>query len=344
MIASVIGGAALLAAVPIPSGRFEPAAFISGDAQAQGAAPPPTTPPSDQAVPPPPQAVPQSPAAPPLPQSAPPPPSNADVPGVPQPAATTPAAPAPTQAQSGQPPSDVTVTTRPFTPGDPLESMNVKSFEFTQKIDDAVIGPVSVGYTHAIPKPARNGISNLLFNLHEPVYFGNYILQHKIGKAAETVARFVINSTIGVAGLFDIAKRRPFRLPRRENGFANTLAFYGVKNGAFLFLPIYGPTTVRDLFGNIVDLLPVPLIVGSPFNTPEYNVPATVLRSLDRRAAFDETLRQMRLTKKDLYTARRDYYLQTRQAEIDALHAKRRQAPKPEPTTTTPPPTATPHP
>ncbi|MFX6258432.1 MlaA family lipoprotein, partial [Acinetobacter baumannii] len=88
------------------------------------------------------------------------------------------------------------------------------------------------------PVPVRSGIRNFLYNLREPIVFVNFLLQHKAGKAAETLGRFVVNSTVGVGGLFDMAKRRPIHLPRRPNGFADTLGFYGVKPGPFLFLPL----------------------------------------------------------------------------------------------------------
>ncbi|HEY7958898.1 MAG TPA: MlaA family lipoprotein, partial [Sphingomicrobium sp.] len=162
---------------------------------------------------------------------------------------------------------------------------------------------------------------NVLSNLHEPVVFINFLLQHKVGKAAETLGRFAINTTVGLAGVIDVAKRKPFHLPRRPNGFADTLGFYGVKPGPFLFVPLIGPTTVRDLAGNILDRLVLPFAAGKPFSTPEWAVPTGTLHSLDRRIAFDHELARQRASV-DPYTAARQYYLTRRQAEIDALHGK----------------------
>jgi phospholipid-binding lipoprotein MlaA len=131
----------------------------------------------------------------------------------------------------------------------------------------------------------------------------------------------VINTTLGVFGLFDIAKRRPFKLPRRPNGFADTMGFYGVGPGPYLFLPIIGATTVRDLIGRNLDRLVAPLTLGKPFNQSSYTIPMNVAIILDTRSQFDEQLRELR-AKNDPYAARRDFYLRDRQAEIDHLRGR----------------------
>src|SRR3546814_6026547 len=89
--------------------------------------------------------------------------------------------------------------------------------------------------------PVRDGLGNALRNISEPVNFLNFLLQFKIGKAAETLGRFVVNTTFGVGGLVDVAKTKPFNLPYRRNGFANTLGFYGVEPGPYFYLPLVGP-------------------------------------------------------------------------------------------------------
>jgi phospholipid-binding lipoprotein MlaA len=221
---------------------------------------------------------------------------------------------------------DVIVTARPHAPpGDPLQAINAKSFAATQAVDKALVGPVARAYGHAMPSPARSGLRNLLRNLHEPVVFANFLLQLKPGKAVETAGRFAINSTIGAAGLFDIAKRRPFNLPRRRNGFADTLGYYGVKPGPFMFLPIIGPTTVRDFIGTSIDRIAAPLSVGkiTGLRGPAYAIPVVVLTTLDRRIEFDEQLTAIRQSS-DPYAAARTFYLERRQAEIDGLRGKSR--------------------
>jgi phospholipid-binding lipoprotein MlaA len=218
--------------------------------------------------------------------------------------------------------NEIVVSARRPTPGDPLGKLNAKTFAATQAVDEAVVGPIALGYKNALPAPVRSGFRNFLNNLHEPDVFFNFLLQLKPGKAAETFGRFAANSTIGVAGLFDVAKRPPFNLPRRANGFADSLGYYGVKTGPFLFLPLVGPTTPRDLAGLILDRLLLPVAIGNPFNQLAYTVPTGVISTLDHRAEFDEELHKLREGTADPYAARRDFYLQGRQAEIDELRGK----------------------
>lgn len=216
----------------------------------------------------------------------------------------------------------IVVTARPRVASDPLESVNTATFATIQTVDKAFTGPVALAYKHTLPSPVRSGVRNILNNLQEPIVFLNFLLQFKPGKAAETLGRFTINSTIGAAGLVDVARKRPFNLPKRPNGFGYTLGYYGVKPGAFLFLPLIGPTTLRDVIGRGLDLLVLPLSIGKPFDQPAYSVSVTTLRGLDDRAEADEQLRKLREETADPYSALRNAYLQERQAEIDELRGK----------------------
>ena len=228
---------------------------------------------------------------------------------------------APIAAHAGAP-DDIIVTAGSHAPhGDPLQHLNAQAFAATQVVDRAFIGPLASVYEHGLPEPVRSGLSNFLYNLREPVVFINFLIQIKPGKGAETLGRFALNSTLGVGGLFDVAKRRPFRLPRRPNGFADSLGFYGVKPGPFLFVPLIGPTTLRDLVGDGVDRLVVPLLAVAPFNRAAYTIPAAVVSTLDHRVAFDAERKV--LASSNPYAARRTFYLQDRQAEIDALRGQR---------------------
>lgn len=217
----------------------------------------------------------------------------------------------------------ITVTARGRPPKeDPVQAVNVVSFQAVQAVDKAVIGPIAHGYEKGVPHPVRRGVHNLLNNLDEPIVFVNFLLQLKPGKAVETLGRFTINSTLGIAGLIDVAKRKPFHLPRRSNGLADTLGYYGIGPGPYLFLPLIGSTTIRDMVGRVIDLSLVPTLVGKPFNNPTFALAKGALSSLDERAEFDADLKKLR-TSHDPYAAQRAYYLQRRQAEIDVLRGKR---------------------
>jgi phospholipid-binding lipoprotein MlaA len=225
-------------------------------------------------------------------------------------------APAPAEGQG-----EIIVTGRRASPEDPLEELNATSYEAAQAVDKAFVAPVAFAYKEAMPRTFRRGLRNFLHNLGEPIVFLNYMLQAKPGKAAETLGRFAINTTMGAAGLVDIAKRKPFNLPHRRNGFANTLGYYGVKPGPYFYLPLVGSTTLRDFIGNRLDLLVLPTALGGSIFRPEFAVPVAVLSELNSRIEFDDELREIRATR-DPYVAARTYYLRKRQAEIDALHGR----------------------
>lgn len=258
------------------------------------------------------QSAPVAPATPPDPQ-------QAARPSAATPTATTPPAPDATAAQSA--PADVVVKARAASPADPLERVNVKSYRLVQNVDQAVAEPIAIAYKKGLPSPVRTGVRNFVYNVREPSIFVNFLLQHKLGKAFETLGRFTVNSTLGVGGLLDVARAKPFKLPRRRNGFANTFGFYGVKQGAYLFLPFVGPTTVRDLIGDTMDRFMLPVLVRFPFSRIEYVAPTVTLSVIDSRAEFEDDLQKFR-AQPDGYLARREFYLRYRQAEIDQLHGR----------------------
>ena len=231
----------------------------------------------------------------------------------------TPVSPGSTTGTAPDEGNEIIVTARQSSRIDPLAKLNAQSFAAIQAIDKAVVAPVALGYASAVPKPVRNGLRNLLRNLDEPVSFLNDILQLKIGRAAKSAARFGINSTIGVGGLFDMARRKPFNLPYRPNSFANTFACYGVGNGPFFYLPLVGPTTLRDLFGLGLDKAVLPTVVGKPFDDGKVNVALGVVDILTDRVEIDGQLQRIRNESGDPYVAVREVYLAQRRAEIGAI-------------------------
>jgi phospholipid-binding lipoprotein MlaA len=207
--------------------------------------------------------------------------------------------------------------------GDPLEGFNRAMFGLHQALDKSVYRPLAMGYQHVVPKPVRSGLRNFFSNLTEPVVFLNYLLQFKFGKAAETLVRFTVNSTLGVGGFFDIAKTKDFNLPHRNNSFGDTLAYYGVGPGPYLFLPLMGPTTLRDVLGGPLDGAILPLAIGKPFTDWRYQVSSGVITGLDLRAESDPELRALFGGAVDPYATLRSVWLQNRAAEVAGLRHHR---------------------
>lgn len=243
---------------------------------------------------------------------------------------------------------DLVVIGRAPSPADPLAGINAQAFSVVQDADAAVVEPLAEGYRDALPSPVRRGIRNFLQNLREPIAILNSLLQLKIGRAFETLGRFAINTTVGIGGIIDVARAQPFNLPRRPNGFANTLGFYGVEPGAYLFLPLIGSTSVRDLIGGTIDGLLYPTIIGAPFTQLEVTIPVGSVSALDFRVENDEAIRRVMDNAADPYVATREAYLTRRQAEIDALRGRTPHPPVGVPDSTpappAPPPVPTPAP
>jgi phospholipid-binding lipoprotein MlaA len=218
---------------------------------------------------------------------------------------------------------EIVVTAREPTPADPLVKLNAESYEAIQAVDKAFVGPVAMAYKAVMPKPLRLGLRNFLRNLEEPVIALNFLLQLKPERAVKSVSRLAINSTVGVAGLVDVAKNKPFKLPYTPNGFANTFACYGIRPGPYFFLPLVGPTTLRDVIGVSIDRFLLPAVVGKPLNQPYYAIPANVVDSLNDRIDIDDQLNQIRNNSPDPYVATRELYLRQRKAEIAAICPKK---------------------
>lgn len=205
-------------------------------------------------------------------------------------------------------------------PGDPLERFNRRMFAAFQSTDRKFIRPAAMAYKHVVPKPVRSGLRNAITNLSEPIVFLNDLLQLKPRRAIKTLFRFLANSTIGIGGLVDVAKTPAVRLPHRNNGFGNTLAYYGVGPGPYLFLPFVGPTTLRDLIGGQGDGFVLPVAVGKPFDRWQFQVPKGIVSALDQRAESDDDMKALLDGAVDPYATLRSVYLQNRAAEIQELH------------------------
>lgn len=201
---------------------------------------------------------------------------------------------------------------------DPAEAINEFSYNVSQALDQALVQPVTYAYRDVVPEPIRDGLGNVVRNFGEPGNAINFLLQGKIGKALGVLGRIAINSTIGIGGLIDVAAKPGIGIPYRRNGFANTMGYYGIGPGPYLFVPITGPTTLRDQIGVTLDQALLPTLVGNPFNRPEYAIFYFAVNSLDTRLRDDGEIANIRASD-DPYVARRDSYLARRRREIAEL-------------------------
>ena len=134
-------------------------------------------------------------------------------------------------------------------PADPLEPFNRGMYRFNDTLDKAIAKPVAQGYKAAMPTPVQMMVSNFFSNMDDAVITINDLLQFKFAQAASDGARFLFNSTFGVLGLFDVAHR----LEKHNEDFGQTLGYWGVGSGPYIVLPIFGPSTLRDGAGTLLD-------------------------------------------------------------------------------------------
>ncbi len=203
--------------------------------------------------------------------------------------------------------------------GDSLEGFNRAMFSVHQVLDRIFFRPVAMAFKTIVPKVVRKGIRHFFSNIGEPLVFANDVLQLKPKRAVKTFGRFLINSTVGIGGVLDVAKTQDFRLPHHDNSFGDTLGRYGVGPGPYIFLPLVGPSTLRDLGAGIAEGQVLPFTIGTPFDRAEYRIAEPVLTGLDLRAESDDALKALLGGAIDPYATLRSAYLQDRAVEIDAL-------------------------
>jgi phospholipid-binding lipoprotein MlaA len=200
---------------------------------------------------------------------------------------------------------------------DPLEIPNRFIFAMNRTVDVALLRPAAVFYRDWAPAPVKRGTRNVLDNLNEPVTAFNEVFQGEPGKAGETLARFVINSTVGVLGIFDVASE--MGLPRTKEDFGQTLGVWtgDLEGGTYLMLPLIGPSNPRDAVGLAVDYLWDPFnIAFNKFNVEYLGYIRTGANAVDGRARTIEVLDDLERNSLDYYAAIRSAYRQRRAAEI----------------------------
>lgn len=198
---------------------------------------------------------------------------------------------------------------------DPIEPVNRAIFSFNQGLDAVILKPVASVYKQVLPQTLQDGIRNFLNNLRTPLILANNLLQGDIDGAHQTIARFTTNSIIGFGGFGDPAG--DLGVKYRSEDFGQTLGVWGMGEGPYLMLPIFGPSNPRDLIGLVVESVADPIDIWAD-NTDRDAIPVSrlLLRGIDRRARNLKTIDELEKSSLDFYATVRSLYRQVRADEI----------------------------
>lgn len=194
--------------------------------------------------------------------------------------------------------------------GDPHESMNRSFYNFNDSLDKNFLEPVAKGYVNVTPEPVRDGITNFFDNVTYLNTIANDLLQGKGGYFLRDSGRFVVNSTIGIGGLFDPATG--MGLPQRNEDLGQTFGVWGAGEGAYLTLPLMGPSSYRDLPAPVMSILLNPLTYLSPIVT----IPVGAVQAINTRANLLDATRIRDQAALDPYTFVREAWRQQREYDI----------------------------
>ena len=196
-------------------------------------------------------------------------------------------------------------------PADPLEPFNRSVYNFNEGLDRAVLKPVATAYQNVTPSPVRTGVTNFFENLSDAWSFVNNVLQAKPTEAANTLFRFTTNTFWGIGGIFDVAT--DLKIPKHKEDFGQTLGTWGLSSGPYLVLPLFGPSSLRDSAGLLVDRQGSLL---SQTNDIGARNSLTGLNLVDTRANLLEAGNLLDQAALDKYAFIRDAYLQRRQSQV----------------------------
>jgi phospholipid-binding lipoprotein MlaA len=199
---------------------------------------------------------------------------------------------------------------------DPGEGFNRAVFAFNDAVDTILLEPVAMGYRFLAPQPVRTGVRNFLRNLKSPMQVVNQTLQGDLRGSANDVGRFVVNSTVGVLGLVDVAAM--MGMPYEQEDFGQTLAVWGVGHGPYIVMPIMGPSSLRDATGMMVDSYADPLRLYL-YNThqEEWHYARIGLTAISTREELLDLLDDLQKNSFDMYASLRSIYIQRRAALVN---------------------------
>ncbi len=203
---------------------------------------------------------------------------------------------------------------------DPLEPVNRAIFSFNNFADKIILEPAAKGY-RKLPSPIQSGIGNFLNNLKLPLVVVNQLLQGQGKNAAESSGRFIVNSTAGLLGLIDVAEK--IGLEQKQEDFGQTLATWGVGDGFYIVLPIFGPSNVRDTAGMILTYTTDPINAYAIREGEAWLLPLrTATNAIDQRSKIIDEVNALRNNSIDYYAAVRSSYYQNRKAAVLNLDDK----------------------
>ncbi|MCV2889622.1 VacJ family lipoprotein [Ruegeria sp. XHP0148] len=197
---------------------------------------------------------------------------------------------------------------------DPYENTNRAIHSFNRGVDRVFFRPAAKGYVTVIPRPMVNSFNMFAENLSLPGQTVDYLLQGKPKEAGTTLFRFVVNSTVGFAGLADPAS--DFQIPRADTDFGETLHVWGFAEGPYLELPLYGPSTTRDAIGVFVNLFTNPIDFAPTRPINNLGLYAEIVRRLGDRGLYSDTVDSILYDSSDSYAQLRLIYLQNRRFEL----------------------------
>ena len=198
-------------------------------------------------------------------------------------------------------------------PSDPLESVNRRVFAFNDFLDIYLLEPVAKGYDYVTPKPIQKGVHNFFRNIKSPVYVVSDLVQFKFSQAGVHTGRFLINTTIGGLGFVDAAQQ--FGLNHHPEDFGSALGYHGIPEGAYIVLPILGPSNVRDTFGRVIDNFLSPLTYVSSVSDDGEAIQwgTTGVEAVDTRVHLIDAIESAKETSLDYYSFVKNSYHQVRQ-------------------------------
>lgn len=198
---------------------------------------------------------------------------------------------------------------------DPIEPVNRFIFGLNDVLDRVLFEPLAKGYKAVLPKPVRDGVQNFMRNLASPLIVANSLLQGKFGDAGVATSRFLLNTTVGIGGLVDVASANGLKYKNED--FGQTLGTWGAGEGFYLVLPVFGPSSLRDTTGLVVDSLADPVrIVADNTDHMWIYYAREGLEGLDNRSRLIEAIDDMRRNSLDYYAAARSAYTQKRNSLI----------------------------